>query len=74
VWHQWNKKCSTFAQILDGIIMIWWKFAEMDENDQIGWKIVKLDERFGYKKMIFWKKIAKFSIFWKKIHHLAIFC
>jgi hypothetical protein len=32
VWHQWNKKCSTFVHILDGIIIIWWKFG------QFGWK------------------------------------
>jgi hypothetical protein len=44
VWHQWNKKCSTFVHILDGIIIIWWKFAQMDEEwsiwmkkGQIGW-------------------------------------
>jgi hypothetical protein len=32
VWHQWNKKCRTFVQILDEIIIIWWKFAQMDEK------------------------------------------
>jgi hypothetical protein len=38
-----------------------------------GWRMVKLDENFGNKKMSFWKKIAKISVFEKKIHHLAIF-
>jgi hypothetical protein len=32
MWHQWKKKCSTFVQILDGIITNWWKFAQMDEK------------------------------------------
>jgi hypothetical protein len=32
MWHQWNKKCNTFVQILDGIIIYWWKFSQMDEK------------------------------------------
>jgi hypothetical protein len=47
MWHQWNKKCNTFFQILDGIITNWWKSAQMDENGQIGWN-------FGDKKNFWW--------------------
>jgi hypothetical protein len=46
VWHQWNKKCSTFVQLLHGIIIIWWKFAQMDENGHFGWKIWRQEKSF----------------------------
>jgi hypothetical protein len=74
LWHQRNKKCSTFIHILDGIIIIWWKFAQMDEKWTNRMEMVKLDENFGDKKLSFWKKIAKIRIFEKKIRHLAILC
>jgi hypothetical protein len=45
----------------------------MDEKGQIGWKMIKLDENFGYKKMSFWKKIAKINILEEKNRHLVIF-
>jgi hypothetical protein len=43
------------------------------KKGQIGWKMVKLDEKFGDKKLSFKKKIAKIRIFEKKIRQLAIF-
>jgi hypothetical protein len=58
VWHQWNKKCSTFVQILDGIIILWWKFAQMDEKWSNWMKFLAIKKWVFEKKFAIWRYFA----------------
>jgi hypothetical protein len=46
---------------LDGIIIIWWKFAQMDEKSSYQMKMVKLDENLATRKWVFEKKSPKLA-------------